>query len=235
MDTTKDLFEVLSWAHCSGDWLTLTEAAQLLSERLSRNKTIRDVLKAGYLDYIGTTPLNLFAVTRKAVALKICPDTGFGNLWDWMVFPGETFRMSQKSIEELMLLNCINPDNGHFCLAMRTLSSKVAIDGWERQDSEGEDNYFWTKDFVCTTHPNTAIDISDVRVDGGDLDRFIEEIKAERERSNPASKPPKPATPVQSSWIESANKIARATESVKLFETIFADSLGSNFDFFVLL
>ncbi|MET3130974.1 hypothetical protein AAKU55_001232 [Oxalobacteraceae bacterium GrIS 1.11] len=26
-----------------------------------------------------------------------------------------------------------------------------------------------------------------------------------------------------------------AAESVKLFETIFADSLGSNFDFFVLL
>ena len=50
----------------SGDWITLDDAAQICAKELGGQKTANDILKAGYIQYLGAKYLlKIYAVSKQ--------------------------------------------------------------------------------------------------------------------------------------------------------------------------
>jgi len=105
----------------SGDWITLSAAAELVSEKLGRQKNENDILKIGYVPYEGTQCIKIYAVWRgdeygvlQIANYELRPDT-YLDIEKLAVFqpllPGDVFLLSEQSIERLVLSGQVETKN----------------------------------------------------------------------------------------------------------------------------
>ncbi|MES2104817.1 MAG: hypothetical protein V4634_12410 [Pseudomonadota bacterium] len=222
-DTKPAMQNLVGWTDStSGDWLTLEEAAQRLTASFPGSlKTGKDILKAGYIDYTGIDhKLNVYVVAKELLILTQPMHAILyeEKLQDWPVLQGTTFRLAPISVEALVLNDRLSSEGVLF--GLRTIASTAEIAGWQHQLVGKEKAGYWFADSECviSSHTPTSIVAEDIRIDGAELDDFIEQAKASRDVSSDEADLTQEATAAYAEadgekakypWIDAATRIGR--------------------------
>lgn len=170
----------ISTHNTTGDWFTLAEAAKLFSDSLGITKTVKDVLKAGYINYFnGPSQLSIFAAVDTPLILSSSHYNV--NISNYFVHVGQAFQLHPTAVEALLLRGRIS--SNHPALALRPMISYEKIEDC-RVVSDSFMAPHWVHNFegVAITEAIT-IDIDDICIDHEDLYCYIEKLKKIKEKN----------------------------------------------------
>jgi hypothetical protein len=188
------------------DWLTLTEAVDFFNQRRVRPVSSSDILKFGYLDFVGVEHLPIYAVAKAQGLIEAIDYNAIGPgfrplsttekaLVFQPILPGSIFRLRPNTVESLVLLNCVNTADVPAPITS-VVTYREALPDWHRFVSEHDGNEYWGAEFECSISPHVTIHSDDVRIDRPQLDDYIEALKAsDLESDGPLAGPTPEGTP----------------------------------------
>lgn len=172
------------WYNTSGDWLTLAEAAEVVSAELQAKKTAIDILKAGYISYLDfEVRLPLYVPVQQPRLLKSAAHVDSARLPSYLhqnlLFAGDVFQLHPEAIERLVLLGYVDSSLCSW-MALGVIFSDKSVSGWIEQVDWVDKCRTWHISCAYAVEPDLRILVNDIRVDGEDLRGFIEKARTAR-------------------------------------------------------
>jgi len=162
----------------SGDWLTLDQAAKRMSVALGQREFYcDDVLKAGYIKYEGMPrTLQVYAVAGDVLILRR-PSYEVENLPQHLRMEDDVLRLPPRCVEVLLLGRPLIAGDNFYALA--SVASTNEIEGWERHHDANVNIDYWVADMFCVVSCDApyVVSVDDIRIDGEDLNDFINLLK----------------------------------------------------------